>query len=255
MKKHQLASFSWLELKELEKVDKTIIIPLGSTEQQGPHNPIGVDFYVADHIADIVAEASGAFVGPSLPLGYSEWFLDYPGTVSLKMDTYTQVLREYCSCLVRHGFRKIIFFNAHGGNTPAVDVVARELCFEHQAQVAMVEIWKVANSLAKDMDGLKENTVKHAGEIMTSIMLYLDHQMVDMQRAQAEYLKSVKPAFTAKSTLGPSEFKGIEISIYEEAQKLTASGAMGDPMAAASEKGKVIIEHLKSYLVDMVKNF
>ena len=125
----------------------------------------------------------------------------------------------------------------------------------HKVQIAMVEIWKIANSLAKDIPGLKENVFKHAGELMTSVMLYLHPDTVDMKRAKVEYLKSSNPHFTVKSTLGPAEFKGVEITLYDKAKSLTESGIMGDPLSATPEKGKIIVNAITSYLVEMVNNF
>ncbi|MBW2340807.1 MAG: creatininase family protein, partial [Deltaproteobacteria bacterium] len=237
MNRHQFAAFSWAEVSEMERENKIILIPLGSTEQEGTHLPIGVDTYVAEEIAQEVAKETGSLVGPTLPVGYSEWFLEFPGTISLKMETFTQVIREYCSSLVHHGFRKFIFVNGHGGNSPGVDVVARELKLNHDVEIAMVQIWKLANSLAKDIPDLKENVFRHAGEIMTSLMLYLHPDTVGMERARVEYVKTNKPSFTAKSSLGPAEFRGVEINLYYKANNLTESGIMGDPLAATAEKG------------------
>ena len=239
----------------MERGDKIILIPLGSTEQEGIHLPLGVDTYVAEAIAQAVAKKTDCLVGPTLPVGYSEWFLEFSGTVSLKIETLTQVLREYISSLIHHGFKKFIFINGHRGNSPAVDVVSREFIMSHEVQIAMVEIWKIANSLAKDIPKLKENVFKHAGELMTSVMLYLHPDTVDMKRAKAEYVKSKKPHFTAKSTLGPVEFKGVEITLYDKAKSLTESGIMGDPLSATPEKGKIIVNTITSYLIEMVKNF
>jgi len=255
MKKHQFSAYTWTEVYAMEKGDKIILIPLGSTEQEGIHLPIGVDTYVAEAIAQAVAKEIDCLVGPTLPVGYSEWFLEFPGTVSLKIETLTQVLREYISSLIHHGFKKFIFVNGHGGNSSAVDVVSREFIMSHEVQIAMVEIWKIANSLAKDIPKLKENTLRHAGELMTSVMLYLHPDKVDMKKAKAEYVKSKKPHFTAKSTLGPAEFKGVEITLYEKARSLTESGIMGDPLSATAEKGKIIVNTITSYLIEMVKNF
>jgi creatinine amidohydrolase/Fe(II)-dependent formamide hydrolase-like protein len=100
----------------------------------------------------------------------------------------------------------------------------------------MVEIWKIANSMAKDIPELKENTFKHAGKIMTSIMLYLHPDMVTMERARFEYVRSSKEHFMAKSTLGPAEFREVEIRLYDRAKHLTESGIMGDPLAATQQK-------------------
>jgi len=255
MNRYQFAAFSWAEVSEMERENKIILIPLGSTEQEGTHLPIGVDTYVAEEIARKVAKETGSLVGPTLPVGYSEWFLEFPGTISLKMETFTQVIREYCSSLVHHGFRKFIFVNGHAGNSPGVDVVARELKLNHDVEIAMVQIWKLANSLAKDIPDLKENVFRHAGELMTSLMLYIHPDTVDMERARVEYVKSKKPPFTAKSSLGPAEFRGVEINLYDKAKNLTESGIMGDPLAATAEKGKIIFHHISSYLIEMVKNF
>jgi len=255
MERYQLAAYSWADIHEMERGDKIILIPLGSTEQEGIHLPIGVDTYVAEAIAQAVAKETDCLVGPTLPVGYSEWFLEFPGTISLKIETFTQVLREYISSLIHHGFKKFIFVNGHGGNSSAVDVVSKEFIMSHDVQIAMVEIWKIANSLAKDIPKLKENTFKHAGELMTSVMLYLHPDKVDMKRAKAEYVKSKKPHFTAKSTLGPAEFKGVEIRLYEKAKSLTESGIMGNPLPASAEKGEMIFNKIKSYLVEMVKSF
>jgi creatinine amidohydrolase len=255
MKRCQFSAYSWQEVGEMDRENITILIPLGSTEQEGTHLPLGVDTSVAESLANKVAKETDALVGPVLPLGYSEWFMEFTGTISLKLETVTQVLREYTSSLIHHGFRKIIFINGHAGNSPAVDVVARECAMNHTTKIAMVEIWKIANSLAKEIPGLKENVFKHAGELMTSVMLYLHPDTVTMDRARVEYVKSGQGPFKVKSSLGSAEFKGMEINLYEGAKKLTESGIMGDPLSATAEKGEALFKALKSYLIEMVTYF
>jgi creatinine amidohydrolase len=255
MKRHQFSAYSWQEVGEMDRASTAILIPLGSTEQEGTHLPIGVDTFVAESLANEVAKETGALAGPVLPLGYSEWFLEFSGTISLKLETLIQVLREYTSCLIHHGFRKLIFINGHAGNSTAVDVVARECTMSQSARIGMVETWKIANSLAKDIPDLKENAFKHAGEIMTSVMLYLHPDMVTMERARVEYVKSGQGPFKAKSSLGLADFKGMEIKVYEGTKTLTESGIMGDPLSATAQKGELIFNALKSYLIEMVTHF
>jgi len=255
MKRHQFSAYSWQEVGEMDRGNTAVLIPLGSTEQEGTHLPLGVDTFVAESLANEVAKETGTLVGPVLPLGYSEWFMEFSGTISLKLETLTQVLREYTSCLIHHGFRKFIFINGHAGNSTAVDVVAREYTMSQSARISMVEIWKIANLMAKDIPDLKENAFKHAGEIMTSVMLYLHPAMVTMERARVEYVKSGQGPFKAKSSLGLADFKGMEIKVYEKAKALTESGIMGDPMAATAQKGELIFNALKSYLIEMAANF
>ena len=90
---------------------------------------------------------------------------------------------------------------------------------------------------------------------MTSVMLYLHPDTVNMKKAKVEYVKSSKPHFTAKSTLGPAEFKGVEITLYDKAKSLTESGIMGDPLSATAKKGEAIFNAITLYLIEMVKNF
>jgi len=255
MKRYQFAANSWAEVDEMDREDIIILIPLGSTEQEGTHLPLGVDTYVAEAIAQAVAKKTDCLVGPTLPVGYSEWFCEFPGTMSLKLETLIQVLREYISSLILHGFKKYIFVNGHGANSSAVDVISREFIMSHDVQIAMVEIWKITNSLAKDIPELKENIFKHAGELMTSMMLYLYPDLVNMKRAKVEYLKSNKSHFTVKSTLGLSEFKGMQMTLYDKAKRLTESGIMGDPLSSTAEKGKIIVNAITSYLIEMVTKF
>jgi creatinine amidohydrolase len=255
MKKHQLKAYSWEEVSEMEREKQVVLVPLGSVEQEGTHLPLGVDTYVAEALADAVAKSSNSLAGPSLPIGYSEWFFEFEGVITLKMETVLNYLREYCASLIGCGFKKFIFVNGHAGNTPAVDVVARELIREHDdVKIVMASVWQIANSFAKDMAELKEKKFTHAGEIMTSVMMYLHPETVDMERAKAEFVRSPRPPFVNKSSLGGAEFKGIGINFYDRTKNLTESGIMGDPMAATSEKGEIIFKHITSYLAEMVGN-
>ena len=80
MKKHQLAAYSWEEVSEMEREKRVILVPLGSVEQEGTHLPLGMDTYVAEALADAVAKSSSSLAGPSLPIGYSEWFFEFEGS-------------------------------------------------------------------------------------------------------------------------------------------------------------------------------
>jgi len=255
MKKYQLAACSWEEISEMDTGKTVILIPLGSVEQEGTHLPLGVDTYVAEALASEAAKEAGALAGPPLPIGYSGWFFEFAGTVSIRMETVLNYLREYCESLISHGFRKIIFVNGHAGNTPAVDLVAHELVRKHEdVRIAMAGVWQISDSFAKNSSVLTEKKFTHAGEVMTSMMLYLQPESVDMGRAKAEYVKSPRPPFVNKSSLGPAEFKGIGINLYDRTKNLTASGTMGNPAAASAEKGEVLFKQMKSYIAEIAKN-
>lgn len=250
-----LSQFTWEEIREMKREDQIVLVPLGSNEQQGAHLPLGLDTFVAEAVSLRVAQRTGALVAPALPLGYSQWFMEYPGTLSLRMETLIQVIREYGESLMAHGFRKFLFVNGHSGNSPAVDILAREWKLRFDPTVAMVEIWKIANVLAKNCEHLQEKYFRHGGEVMTSIALAINPDWVEMSRAKPEYLKSSHPNIKIKSTLGPAEFEGIEMSFYEKAKQCTETGIMGNPMGANVEAGKWLLSEIESYVERLVRNF
>jgi len=253
--KNFLSQCTWEEIGEIKRENQIVLIPLGSNEQQGAHLPLGLDTFVAERVAFDVAQRTGALVAPTIPLGYSQWFMEYPGTLSLRMETLIQLMRDYGESLMAHGFRKFFFINGHSGNSPAVDVLAREWKLRFDLTLAMIEIWKIANALAKKCEHLQEKFFKHGGEVMTSIAMAINSEWVEMSRAKPEYLKSSNPDIEIKSTLGAAEFEGIEMSFYEKAKRCTETGIMGNPMAANLEAGKWLLREIESYVERLIRNF
>lgn len=87
---------------------------------------------------------------------------------------------------------------------------------------------------------------------MTSIIMSIDPTLVNMQKAVTEYLKSTKPGFKRKSTMGTVDFEGIEINLFEKAKRCTDSGIMGDPLNAKPESGKWLLERIEGYVQRVV---
>jgi len=253
MRKNALAGYSWQEISEMNKKDRVVLIPLGSVENQGAHLPLGVDTYAAEKIAMDVAQKTGALVVPALAVGYSAWFMEYPGTMTLQMETLIRIVKEYCESLMSHGFKKFVFINGHQGNSPAIDIIGREWKLRHDLEIAMVPLWQVANVLARRCDLSQEKAFKHGGEIMTSIMMAIAPELVSMDRAKAEYLKSPNPNFKRKTSAGVVEFEGIEVSVYEKARLCSPTGIMGNPMTASPEIGKWMITEIEAYVVKMIQ--
>jgi creatinine amidohydrolase len=252
VKKVRLQDFSWQEIDEMNCENITILIPWGSTEQQGSHLPLGVDSIVAERIAVDVAQKTNALVGPLIPLGYSAWFMEYAGTITLRLESLINLARDYYESLLKHGFRKMLVINGHGGNSAVLESLAREWKLRDDTDIAIVDVWKIANNFAKQSESLKEKEFKHGGEAMTSIVMAIDPPVVTLQRAVAEYLKSTKPGFKRKSTMGAVDFEGIEINVFEKAKRCTDSGIMGDPLNANSESGKWLLDSIDHYVERVV---
>src|SRR4030042_5461282 len=111
-----LQEMTWTDVKEYLKSSDMVIIPLGSTEQHGPHLPLGTDYYLAMGALEKISARTGVVVAPVLLAGYSEYHSGFPGTLSIKPDTMVQVLFESAQMLLKYGFRRLLFFNSHEGN-------------------------------------------------------------------------------------------------------------------------------------------
>ncbi len=111
-----LQEMTWTDVRDYLKASDMVIIPLGSTEQHGPHLPLGTDYYLALEKTKLISARTGVVVAPVLMAGYSIYHSGFPGTLSLKPETMEEVLYETAEMLVKYGFRRIMLFNSHGGN-------------------------------------------------------------------------------------------------------------------------------------------
>ncbi len=108
-----LQEMSWTDVRDYLKTNDMVIIPIASTEQHGPHLPLGTDYYEATGISKLISARTGIMMAPVLLSGYSEYHSGFPGTLSLKPETMEQVLFETAEMLMRYGFRRFMFFNYH----------------------------------------------------------------------------------------------------------------------------------------------
>ena len=248
---------TWEEFRDQIDDATVMIIPMGSTELEGSHLPLGVDTIMAAGVAREIEGEDGVLIGPVLPIGYSKWFLPFPGTISLEADTLTKVLVEYCTSLIPHGIRRIVFLNSHRGNNACVEAAARTLVSAHQIRVGMLSIWKLANDLAAVKYKLiDEGRFTHAGEIMTSAMLALKPSSVVTTRMRPDSLHSPDNSpFTVKNSLGETEYQGSVQTIYHDIREITETGIMGDPTSASAEKGEAILEMLADYTKSFLHEF
>jgi creatinine amidohydrolase len=254
LEKCLLEELSWMEFDQVRKEMDTVLFPMGSVEVEGPHLPMGVDSIVALEVAKRVAAGRKLLVAPLISVTYSEWHMGFPGTLSVRLSTLTQVLRETCEGLVEHGFRRIMFINSHVGNDPAIMEIAHELIRRSAARVGMVNLWALANQMGKDIPELIEKEFLHAGEIMTSVMLALRPDLVDMGKAQKEYVKARSDSLVQKGSMQVT-FKKMSVYAYHLSDEVTRSGVMGDPLAATKEKGEKIVSLWVGFIRDYIEEF
>ena len=141
-----------LQLREIAP-SALAVLPVGATEQHGPHLPTGTDAMHAEHVAREaaaeIADRTPVVVTPTLAFGSSPHHLPFGATLSLRTQTFGQVVYDLGTSLVRAGFQRIFIVNGHGGNHELVQLAARDLALEYPVAVAAGSWWAIAwNALA-----------------------------------------------------------------------------------------------------------
>jgi creatinine amidohydrolase len=144
----QISNMHWQQVEQYLGHDDRVVLPLGSTEQHA-YLSLSTDSILAERLALAAAEPLGVPVFPVLAYGITPYFRAYPGTVSLRVETYLRVVGDILDCLRTQGFRRIVVVNGHGGNTPASSLVAEWLNDNPGIQVKWHNWWNAAQVWAK----------------------------------------------------------------------------------------------------------
>ncbi|MDQ3396820.1 MAG: creatininase family protein [Deinococcota bacterium] len=139
---------NWMQIEASLAKDDRGVVPLGSTEQHA-YLSLGVDSILSERVAADAAAPLGVPVLPALPYGLTPYFLAYPGTVSLKVETYARVICDILDSLGSSGFRRILLVNGHGGNTPAQAVATQWMASHPDTKVKFHNWWNAPQTLAK----------------------------------------------------------------------------------------------------------
>lgn len=210
----------------------TIIVPLGATEQHGPHLPVDTDTRLGAAIAVRVARRLGdALVAPALPLGPSAEHLSFPGTISISTDTARNLVRDVVASLERHGFERVVLLPGHGGWFPVLASLYPTLARETACDlVAISELQWYMELLETGLEAAGvdvDEPVVHAGASETAMLLALDPDCVGENREAGHTGHVSATALFAH---------GIET--YDK------NGVLGDPRPATAAVGEALLEHV-----------
>jgi len=217
-----------------------ILLPLGSHEDHGPHQPMG-DYLLADMVAENIARRATelgvpTFVAPSLPFGVADYFGSSPGGLALAPETFRRVLQDVLGGLLRHGLRKIIILNAHGGNVPVVHEVTLGVRREEGLTIPSFYLWKIARQLMERRIGTSPGRFGHGAEPLLSLNLAM----------RPDCVEAGEPEDTAPSMVlglpvagfGTLDFHGLAVEApveFGEVAKDTIATAWREGSAALGE--------------------
>lgn len=236
--------------------DHVAVLPLGATEQHGPHLPVSTDSSIADGLMDAVVaklpQKTNVLILPTLAITNSVEHTNRPGTLSLGRDLTFRLIMDVARGVARAGVRKLVIINAHGGNVGVMVDATQEI----RAELGMLCV--ATNWMRLGLpDGLITPDDKaidiHGGQLETAIMLALRPDLVDQGEARGfpSLQGDLADRFELLRAYGPVGFGWM-------GDDLNASGAVGDASKATAEDGRAIIDHqaqLMVKLLDEVQHF
>ncbi len=245
---------SWPRLEAIDK-DTPVMIPLGSCEQHGRHLPLFVDTIQVTTIAERIERelADGLLLLPTVWIGASHHHKDFPGTISVLPSLYSRTIRSLAQCILRAGFRRLLFVNGHGGNHVPVAQALTELVSEDDraddAYLVLSTWWETnRHVMAPERHGMTSPKVTHACEYETSVMLAIRPDLVHLDHAG-----QASPALDNRWVRTENEY-GSRVAIFRRFHRLSASGSLGNPTAATAGKGRSILDAVVPEMCALVRD-
>ncbi|MFW5963725.1 MAG: creatininase family protein [Natronomonas sp.] len=231
-----LSESTWTDIRDADT--DLAVLPVGSTEQHGPHAPLGVDYMTAEAIAEAGVEQYAAdfdgeaVVGPTIPVGIAEEHRDFDGTLWVSEDTFRAYVRETIESLAFHGFDRVVVVNGHGGNVDALRECCGRVSRDGDAY-AVAYTW---------FDAVATEELGHGGPAETSFMRHLRPELVHEER-------------TEEAAEGAAEQWGEWLNgtnlAYDSAE-FTESGVVGDPRNGSEALGEELLEEAAGALSELL---
>jgi len=255
MKNWPLFDFQQMNVDELQKLDTDewiVVLPLGATEQHGPHLPHETDTIIAQGVVDRLKETLPKRLKVSfLPVesvGYSPEHLDYKGSRSLEYDEAINRWIAIGAHLSSLGIRKMVLLNAHGGNSPLMTIVATELRVRFD-MLCVATSWTRFEKPKGLVNKQDAGFDIHGGFIETSVMLALAPELVDMKKAKdfASEQSKFEKRFEHLRAYGKHAF-GWKM------QDLNPVGVVGKARKANPKAGEKLLDNAVCGLIDLIKD-
>jgi len=248
--------YAELTSPELGKIAPGLIavLPLAAIEQHGDHLPVVTDTVIADEIARRVESALPDQIAllPTLWCGSSHHHKGFPGTLSLRSETYVNVLIDLVNSLIDTGFRRIFLLNAHGGNqTPFAEALYR-LNLAHRGPdepwIAAASYWNLAAKELSEQNFMETPKLSHACEYETSMM----------QRLRIDWIKGNGQGESdgiGSTFYDPLGYSPSRVIVSQSFDQLSGNGALGSPEKATPEKGEQLYSLVSDVIVRFLQDF
>lgn len=251
-----LAEITNLELENFLKEHHTIYVPVGATEQHGPHSPVSTDVLIPQEIARRVAERQGdALVAPALPYTLSYPHRGFACEFSLSIETFMATIRDLALSFARAGFRRIVFLNGHYDNTYAIAYACAQVAEQLPAGAKAFPFNYWDGMTAEEWGQMTEGGKGlHAGAGEVSMILAIRPDLIDKDQLNTEF-----PNFPKTKTNSPALHTAFFFSAPGSVYEMTKSGTWGDAAKASAEQGEQIltwgVESVINLMADLEKTY
>ncbi|THE64418.1 creatininase family protein [Salinadaptatus halalkaliphilus] len=230
-----LRSASWTDVRDAET--DLAVVPVGSTEQHGPHAPLGTDIVTAEAVADAALEEFDREVvrAPPIPVGIAEEHRQFPGTMWVSPETFRNYVSEVVASLAHHGFDRVVLVNGHGGNVDALREVGARVTREGTAYAVPFTWFEAVGEHSSDMG--------HGGPLETALLRHCEPELVDEDRIEAA---------SAGAADGWGEWVSQTNLTYDTAE-FSDNGVVGDPTEGTEGRGEALLELASESLVRLLE--
>ncbi len=255
--KYRYAEMTWPESNDAVKEGRVAVLPVATYEDHGYHLPLDVDVVLATEICEraVARIPAEAVLIPAVTHGYSPHHMDFPGTITIRWDTFINYVKDVCLSLAHHGFTHILIVNGHGSNTAPLEMSARLTVVETEGRVmcASVNHWGVrkVREEGKQIRTSDFGGTSHAGEYETSLYLALRPDLVQMDKAVDERTP-LPPSFQTDLLAGKRP-DGSVATLMPYWSSMSTSGVRGDATKATREKGERFLEAAVEGVIELVR--
>jgi len=229
-----LADATWTDVDDAGA--DLALLPVGATEQHGPHAPLGTDAYTAVAVAEAGADAHDApvAVAPALSVGVSEEHREFAGTLWLSPETFRAAVRETVASLAHHGIDRVVVVNGHGGNVDALREVTATVSRHDDAYAVPFTWFEAVGEHASEMG--------HGGPLETALLRATHPDLVREERLEA-------------AAAGASDRWGEWVSgvnLAHDSAEFTGNGVVGDPREGDAGLGEELLDRAAAALATLL---
>ncbi len=242
------AYLNWKQVEALPKDSTLLVLPTAAIEQHGHHLPLATDTLINNLLLGKALEKLPVelpvYALPPICYGKSNEHIGFPGTLSVSAATFMSVVRDLGSSLAASGFKKVVLYNTHGGNSSLVDVMARDLRAEFGLRT-----FALYGSGGISFEGVSEQEKSygfHAGEIETAFLLSAVPELVDTEAYTVNYIAEVDKPALLRPENAPATFAWLT-------RDIAASGVMGDPRPATAENGERWVDQAATRIAEALQ--